>query len=434
MAGCALFNSDQLAKLEEFNKTKRVVAVLVMWKCPFFTQFEDFHKPDDAALIGIIQEQIRDDTPKCVLEHFDLIIWYKADYSKYEDVLLDWSILDIPTVTQAVAEICEVVEPKKMKLIEMMEHTINLVCNLREKHSIPGPRKEDLEEFLDFSNISSPSDMLKTVSAVCEQMEHEEKENNAFTPIFRKPICGMGSAGSGKIESRQELVHWITEECQEKNKGSYLIEQYIDGREFWAIVCLLPNNNWRPLYIVDFLIGDCLEKGDPITFCSHRFEDAQAQFPNVDKFVGLCIEKIKPPHPHLFCVQGFQVSPGTDNYLFTECSYRMNGARGCGIGYGSAGISLETALISCHIDPNYAADPDPHWQMPRFESQIWWPYKVGTLRSCNEFPEESTVLHKANSLVHFVVRAKVRNCNEQQLRQDVAWIESNWTPDIVDDN
>jgi len=283
---------------------------------------------------------------------------------------------------------------------------------------------------------------------ICETVKNLNKEFGEISeqrPLFKKPICGMGYGGGGRIRSKEELAQWISDEVRMKTKGTYLVEEYIKGREFWAIVALLPNGKWRPMYVVDFEIGDCLNNGKPVTFFSHRFENATELFPNLDKFVGLCIEKIKPPHPHLFCVQGFQLEPNTDRYLFTECGYRLNGARGTGIGYGSSGLSLETALISCHLDPLYQGNPDPAWLMPRYESQIWWPYKKGKLRSRNAlqlnaiesmvdlkwYVEPGDVMHKACDFVHFIVRTRVRNFHsEEQLRRDVQYIEQNWKPDV----
>lgn len=50
-----------------------------------------------------------------------------------------------------------------------------------------------------------------------------------------------------------------------------------------------------------------LPTGTPIPFVGRRFEDWEDEFPNLLRFIGLVVDALKPPHPHLFSVQGFQV-------------------------------------------------------------------------------------------------------------------------------
>lgn len=62
---------------------------------------------------------------------------------------------------------------------------------------------------------------------------------------------------------------------------------------------------------MDYLISTpiaLLTLGQPIPFIARRFEEWEDEFPNLHNFVDSVIKAIKPPHPHLFCVQGFQVS------------------------------------------------------------------------------------------------------------------------------
>lgn len=48
---------------------------------------------------------------------------------------------------------------------------------------------------------------------------------------------------------------------------------------------------------------------------------------------------------------------------------------------------METALISCHMDPAYQAEPDPQW--PRLaEGILWYPFREGVLRNQNTRPLE----------------------------------------------
>jgi len=276
--------------------------------------------------------------------------------------------------------------------------------------------------------------------------------------LFRKPVCGVACGGGGKIASLEALTQWMINggKTGGRPKGVYLLERYITGREFWAIVCLLPSGQWRPLYVVDFELGDCLRHGQPVSFFSRRFETAEREglFPGITAFVGRCIQALRPPHPHVFCVQGFQLAPRTDSYVFTECGYRLNGARGTGIGYGSSGVSLETALFSTHLDKGYQADQCPlHAASPRWEAQIWWPYRQGALRSHNHarledgkqqqlssrtefkwYVEPGTVMGPAVTLAHFMASVRLTSSeSEEALKEDVNWVMDNWTPDVVEE-
>jgi hypothetical protein len=47
--------------------------------------------------------------------------------------------------------------------------------------------------------------------------------------------------------------------------------------------------------------------GLPIPFIAERLEDCEEEFPDLLEFTGNVIDKLNPPHPHVFCVQGFQV-------------------------------------------------------------------------------------------------------------------------------
>uniref|UniRef100_A0A915EPF0 Uncharacterized protein n=1 Tax=Ditylenchus dipsaci TaxID=166011 RepID=A0A915EPF0_9BILA len=83
-------NEKQLSTLEELNASKRVVVVLIKWKYPFFTELQNFQKPKDAGLVGIFAEQTKAQMFEGFDKHFDLIFWYKADYTS----------LKVSTVTQ----------------------------------------------------------------------------------------------------------------------------------------------------------------------------------------------------------------------------------------------------------------------------------------------------------------------------------------------
>lgn len=48
---------------------------------------------------------------------------------------------------------------------------------------------------------------------------------------------------------------------------------------------------------------------------------------------------------------------------------------------------METALISCHMNTAYQAEPDPQWSRLA-EGILWYPFKKGVLRSQNTLPRE----------------------------------------------
>jgi len=180
-------------------------------------------------------------------------------------------------------------------------------------------------------------------------------------------------------------------------------------------------------------------------FHGERFEDSREMFPNMEKFVDQVIRAYKPPHPHLLCVQGFQLAPRTDKYYLTEMTYRQLGQRDTMLSYMYSGVSQETALLMCHLDPQYRADPDP--ARPKvFERHLWFPYNEGVLRSHRKVPsdapitseltfnwlvEPGTQLCKPTSFAHFMLHIRLQNANRQKVLADLRWLEENWRPDIL---
>jgi len=67
------------------------------------------------------------------------------------------------------------------------------------------------------------------------------------------------------------------------------------------------------------------------------------------------------------------------------------------------GVSQETALLSCHLNPKYQAEPDP--DRPKiFERHIWYPYSEGLLRSHLGIDENSPISSELTvNLRHFFV-------------------------------
>jgi hypothetical protein len=135
------------------------------------------------------------------------------------------------------------------------------------------------------------------------------------------------------------------------------------------------------------------------------------------------------------------MEPGTNIYLFTECSYRLNGARGCSLSYKVSGISQETALLSTYMNPNYVPKPDN----TQICYSVWYQYRPGTLKSHSELSDDSpiksnvkfdwlvpigTKLFKATNFNHFVVSVEIEHTDEDIVKQDLAYFMDVWRPDI----
>lgn len=125
-------------ELKRLGASKRIVTVLVKWRHPFLTKLEDFRKPSDAGLIGIFAEQIRPKLLKEHEQHFDKIFWFHADYSTFASIFDDTNKTNVPEVTECVKQICSVIPPTKLCLLESEEFLLDQICRLREQFGIPG--------------------------------------------------------------------------------------------------------------------------------------------------------------------------------------------------------------------------------------------------------------------------------------------------------
>lgn len=139
----------------------------------------------------------------------------------------------------------------------------------------------------------------------------------------------------------------------------------------------------------------------------------------------------------------FQLEPGTNKYLFTECGYRLNGARGCSLSYKTSGISQETAFLSTYMNSNYAPKADV---IPITTYSVWYISEPGILQSHNELPENSavkskvkfdwlvpikTVLTKGTNFNHFIVSVELQNTDKSEIKTDLKYFLDVWRPDIL---
>uniref|UniRef100_A0A914Z2N7 Uncharacterized protein n=1 Tax=Panagrolaimus superbus TaxID=310955 RepID=A0A914Z2N7_9BILA len=180
-------------------------------------------------------------------------------------------------------------------------------------------------------------------------------------------------------------------------------------------------------------------------FNGYSLDQCEEEFPKLADFAIDVATKLNPPAPHIFCVQGFQLNPNTSNYLLTEVGYRINGARGARVSYYGAGLSQETALLSCHLDPNYVVKKDPN--RPKFHRRyLWYPFVKGTLKShggvSNDAPitskieydwfiKEGTKMEAAESFGDFMVFLTIDNADKNAVEKDLLWLEQNYRPDVI---
>uniref|UniRef100_A0A915ELL1 Uncharacterized protein n=1 Tax=Ditylenchus dipsaci TaxID=166011 RepID=A0A915ELL1_9BILA len=135
-------NEKQLNTLEELNASKRVVVILIKWKYPFFTELQNFQKPRDTGLVGIFAEQTKAQMFEGFEKHFDLIFWYKADYTLFEGVYCDLNTIFVPEVTDLVQKISKKISINKLKLLDTEELMIDFLCQLRKDFRIAGNLKK----------------------------------------------------------------------------------------------------------------------------------------------------------------------------------------------------------------------------------------------------------------------------------------------------
>ncbi|TKR57562.1 hypothetical protein L596_030808 [Steinernema carpocapsae] len=266
--------------------------------------------------------------------------------------------------------------------------------------------------------------------------------------MFRRPILLSGSEGAEKISSRKALFTWIQTQFDQKDSYSYLIEEYLTGREFLASVCLLPNGSFEPLFVKYLEFGWSnvmyIASGRPIPVLVDSFYNADAEFPNLLKFVERVINVFKPPAPHIFTVQGFQLTFQKDDYVLVELAHRPTGPRSNGVSYKSCGISQETALLMIHIDPSYRPRVDPFWKRPS-ELQLWFPQRQGVLKHYTTFPNKENVkssmkvqwLHPPGTVfndpqnIYVYIAIVTLECKDRKrLLHDAKWLAENWRPEL----
>ncbi|KAK0407943.1 hypothetical protein QR680_003687 [Steinernema hermaphroditum] len=450
---------EQKAKLVELSSRCDNFTIVLKWKYPFFTNLENLKKPEKVALIGFFGEQIESQLSEDVKANFDLIIYFKADYTNFSSVYVDSNTITIPELNEFGDELVQIVPRQNIDFVETEEFMINTLCCLRERLGLPGVRASDIEHLRNkaiLKNLAYEKGIPTSKFAIVDFKKESSAQNIAdlidssigIYPAFRKPISGCGSGGGGKLASRKEVESWANERLAAKDQSTYLVEECLSGLEFWACCCLLRNGTVKPLYVIymerDYTMPKYFQTGRALPFFADRFEDLEDVFPNLKEFTLDCISKLNPPHPHPICIQGFQKNIGDSNYLLTEVGYRTNGARGSARSYPACGVSQEVALIQSHCDPDYTAEPDPN--RPTYhECSLWYPQKKGFLRKFSTVPGaphvESSIevtwrvplnaeLKDADCFADFIVSLVIRNENKAKMHEDAKWLADNWAPKI----
>ncbi|KAI6226318.1 ATP-grasp domain-containing protein [Aphelenchoides fujianensis] len=450
-----MLSEEQTAVLRSLQASKRRVVLLFKWRYPFFTRLENFEKPADCGLVGVFSTAIRPKLFDGFEQHYDSIVWFEADFSGVEDAYSGEGAVKVDELAAIVGEIVRVVDAQKIRLLDCEEATMDAACEVRQAYGIPGPKPGELDRLRDKGQLKAacreggiPIARFSIVDfALAEDVEllarRVEAEVGGF-PAFRKPLNGFGSGGGGEITDAADLRRFLRE--QSGRPAKFLVEECIRRREFWASLVLLENGEWRPLKVLHcgaHTSRENLDAGQPIPFIAMRFEEAErGEFPRITEFVDLVVRQLRPPHPHVFCVQGFQLRPGKSEYLFTECGYRLNGARGTGLSYKASGVSQETAFLLAYMIPDYAATPDP--KRKTTAAAAWWPSRPGVLKSHSEpstahlrsrvrFSWHTPVgsrLEAASSYNHFVVNAEVQHEEQRMVEEDLQWLMANWKPQI----
>jgi hypothetical protein len=224
---------DNISKLEKLNAKKSKFIVLVKWRYPFYTHLENLEKPDECALIGIFAEQIRHKLFDGYDRHFDSIFWFQvelilyisivlfqADYSDVDQAYSDSGSIEVPEISEIMAQITKIVSPDKIRLLECEEVMIDVLCKVRYEYLIPGAKPNELDVLRNkalLKEACKERDIPTAPFAVvdfqqnkpCDELIQELESEIQSYPMFKKPIKGFGSGGGDEIYDRKELRNWI---------------------------------------------------------------------------------------------------------------------------------------------------------------------------------------------------------------------------------
>ncbi|TKR70772.1 hypothetical protein L596_022752 [Steinernema carpocapsae] len=364
-----------------------------------------------------------------------------------------------PDLRRIVDEIVKIVPKEKIQLIHTDEWTSSELSRLREKHELTGAYPKDIERLCCKNLVAQIAEDAKIPHAKTVFLDFRQPINRkeflnriileiTKFPMFVKPNRMCGSAGIAKIANMEVLEKWLTERFQEEIPGEYVIQEFIEGEEFGVTVVLLPDGTWKPL-IVDFLAGttyqEAILKGEPLFMAALEFGKAvNGSFPNLREFTQKVIDAFRPQHPQIFCIQAFQLFPGTDQYVLNELAYRVNGDRTNAVLYPTCGISQFTAVTLAHINPNYYPTENPAWK-PQIQTLVSFMQQEGTLQSQNDCVLRTNLKSKIElkwftnagdsmpvpfRISDTLVKFMLYSTTEDERDADLEWIRKNWRPDV----
>ncbi|TKR73192.1 hypothetical protein L596_020531 [Steinernema carpocapsae] len=458
-----ILNPNQQTVLAQLAASKRVIGCFVRAKSEFFEDLEGLRKkkPEDAGLVAIVPKSSPSSNEN-FKNAFDVIIYYDISNSVIRELQSTEDAV-YPDLRAVVDEIMKIVPRGKVQLIHTDELSMTEVGRLRERHGLMGAYPHDLDRlccknqlaqlakkagvaipktiFLDFTHSDSLENLLEKV----------QLEIGSF-PMFAKLNRMFGCRGIAKIVNQENLENWLTERLSDDVPMPYVLQEFIEAIEFGVVVLLLPDGTWEPL-IVHLFHGTTFRnvflEDEPLIMGATTMESAlKDQFPRLDFFTQKVIDAFKPVQPQILFIQGFQLSPKTDQYVLIELNYRPCGERGNAALYDTCGIRVYTALTLAHIDPHYRPVPDSGWK-PKIATMVSYASKKGIVRSHNEAilranvksetewewsKKPGTHIPRPLIILDSLVRITLYSKNEEDRDADLKWIQKHWRPDVIKDS
>ncbi|KAK0409750.1 hypothetical protein QR680_004732 [Steinernema hermaphroditum] len=454
----AVLTSSDKEALATFAKTKKKIAIIVKRKRDFFRHLPDLtiNRPTDIALVAFVPDEskpnIRPEVAKC----FDWIIYYD-DTDNYFYGAKSLDEIKLPNLHVFGDELVEVVPKDKILLIHSEETSMTEVARVRERHGLEGPKIADIDPIRrkDLVYQRARAAGIPIAKTVCIDFAHrrdkeaiieEITETIGDFPMFAKRVMLTGGLGMAKIDNEEGLECWLDGQLKERHTTPYVIQEFINAREFTIVTVLLQNGEFKPLaikYVGTENHHECIKTGKPIVSVIDEFYKLNnSTFPKIYEFTKKVIETFKPRPPHILNIQGFQIG---DRYLLSELAYRPGAERINTTLYATTGYNHYTALILSHLDPNYVPRPDPEWKA-RILTGFWYPFREGILASHNDLPKKPQIhgtveaewyispgkrLQDAKSILDMTVGLTLESATEEERDADIKWISENWAPHMV---
>ncbi|TKR57559.1 hypothetical protein L596_030807 [Steinernema carpocapsae] len=442
------------------GKNKNKVLILIQREKKFFSSLRGVYekRSHEFGLVAFVPEgarkNIKPETERC----FDWIVFYDDSNTVY-DVAKSLDDIHIPSLHLFADKLVDLVPSEKIQLIHTEETSMSEVCRVREKFGLKGTYIDDVKHMRSKELVyqRAVETGIPVAKSVYVDFPHRSDCHGIFKdvidglqsfPMFAKPTMMAGGLGGAKLNSEEDLKNWIEALVEDEDKTSYVVQKFLNGREFTVVCLLLPNGTWVPL-AVKYYLGvsnyECIFQGKPLVVTSEQFEVAnRTSFPNVYNFAKSVIEAFQPVHPQMFMVQGFQAKAGENNYVLNEMSYRPASEKVNTLFHASCGIDQFSALILSHMDPTFYPTPSKDWQ-PEIVTRIWYANKAGILRCQNEEPQkpyidgqitaywfvnEGDKIKAAKECEEMMVSLHLKSSSIEERDRDVEWICKNWAPDV----